>query len=53
MNDCRIYHFEPVATANPAPSPSGYAPAAKPEGTGEQQVQQETSGGEKNDGLPF
>jgi hypothetical protein len=53
MNDCRIYHFEPVATANPAPSPSGYAPAAKPEGTGEQQVQQETTGGKKDDGLPF
>ena len=52
INDCRIYHFSIIGTANPAPTPSGYAPSPTPEGTGAQQVQQETTGGEKDD-LPF
>lgn len=52
MNDCRIYHFEVDGTANSIPSPSENAPSPTPEGTGAPQVQQQETGGEKDD-LPF
>lgn len=52
MNECRIYHFAVIGTTNPAPTPSGYSPTPTPETSGAQQVQQETTGGEKDD-LPF
>lgn len=53
LNECRIYHFQIDAAHNPAPTPSGFSPAASQETSGAPQVQQqETTGGEKDD-LPF
>ena len=53
INECRIYHFAVIGTANPAPTPSGYSPSPTPETSGAPQgQQQETTGGDKDD-LPF